>query len=90
MSRMVIAGLDTIARELGCSKKTLYKWIREKAFPAFKMDGVWRVLPRDVEAWLSEQRHRTIPAAHEYSPLTGRPDARPAAYPETATNDRVR
>jgi len=56
MSRIVIAGLENIAIELGCSKKTLYKWIRSKGFPAFKLDGVWRVMPRDVEHWLAAQR----------------------------------
>ncbi len=56
MSKLVITGLENIAGEVGCSKKTLYKWIRERDFPAFKMDGVWRVLPRDVEVWLAIQR----------------------------------
>ncbi|MFW5490133.1 MAG: helix-turn-helix domain-containing protein [Desulfovibrio sp.] len=56
MSKMVIAGLDNIAEQLGCSRKTLYKWINSKDFPAFKMDGIWRVLPRDAEQWLSRQR----------------------------------
>ncbi len=55
MSKLVISGLENIAEELGCSKKTLYKWIREKEFPAFKMDGVWRVMPRDAERWLRIQ-----------------------------------
>ncbi len=54
--RLVFAGLDNIAEALGCSKKTLYKWITDKAFPAFKMDGVWRALPGDVERWLRECR----------------------------------
>lgn len=56
MARLVIAGLENIAEELGCSKKTLYKWIQEKRFPAFKMDGVWRALPRDMEEWLKARR----------------------------------
>ncbi len=56
MNKLVITGLDNIAYALGCSKKTLYKWIRERDFPAFKMDGVWRVLPRDAEIWLAIQR----------------------------------
>ncbi len=57
MSKLVISGLENIAQELGCSKKTLYKWIREKEFPAFKMDGVWRVMPPDAELWLRIQRN---------------------------------
>lgn len=58
MNKMVIAGLDNIADQVGCSRKTLYKWINQKNFPAFKMDGIWRVLPRDAEKWLSDQRLR--------------------------------
>lgn len=57
MRKLVITGLENIARELGCSKKTLYKWIREKEFPAFKMDRVWRVMPPDAELWLRVQRN---------------------------------
>jgi len=56
MSKIVIAGLENIAVALGCSKKTLYKWIRDKEFPAFKLDGIWRVMPRDAEEWLALQR----------------------------------
>lgn len=56
MSRIVIAGLDNIAQEMGCSKKTLYKWIKARGFPAFKMDGVWRALPKEMEEWTRRQR----------------------------------
>lgn len=56
MGKIVIAGLENMAQEMGCSKKTVYKWIRERDFPAFKLDGVWRVMPRDIEAWLAAQR----------------------------------
>lgn len=60
MTKIVIAGLDNIAAELGCSKKTLYKWIREKEFPAFKMDGVWRAMPRDIVDWLDDQKRGSL------------------------------
>ena len=56
MTKIVIAGLENIAGEMGCSKKTLYKWIKIKEFPAFKMDGVWRAMPREMEGWLVRQR----------------------------------
>lgn len=56
--KIVIAGLENIANEIGCSKKTLYKWIRHRRFPAFKMDGVWRAMPKDIEEWFDSMRHR--------------------------------
>ncbi len=56
MTKIVLTGLDTIAEALGCSKKTLYKWIREKEFPAFKMDRVWRAMPGEIQEWLKNQR----------------------------------
>ncbi len=68
MGKLVISGLDNIAGEMGCSKKTLYKWIRERNFPAFKMDRVWRVLPRDAELWLAIQRGSCV-AARQSAPL---------------------
>lgn len=55
--KIVIAGLENIANEIGCSKKTLYKWIRQRKFPAFKMDGVWRAMRKDIEAWFDGIRH---------------------------------
>ncbi len=56
MDKLVIAGLENMAQEMGCSKKTIYKWIQERDFPAFKLDGVWRALPREMENWLKAQR----------------------------------
>ncbi len=56
MDKLVLAGLDCIAETLGCSKRTLCKWIQVRHFPAFKLDGVWRAMPADIEAWLQQQR----------------------------------
>lgn len=56
MQPLVLAGLENIAEVMGCSRKTLCKWIQFRQFPAFKMDGVWRAMPRDIERWLAEQR----------------------------------
>lgn len=56
MGALVVAGLENIAETMGCSRKTLYKWIKGRDFPAFKMDGVWRATPREMEAWLNGQR----------------------------------
>lgn len=56
MQPLVLAGLDNIAEVMGCSKKTLCKWIQHKHFPAFKMDGVWRAMPKDIEHWLALRR----------------------------------
>jgi transposase-like protein len=72
MAKLVMAGLETISREMGCSRKTLYKWIRHRGFPAFKMDGVWRALPREVEVWLQEQRSRCGEPSAVHESRTGR------------------
>ena len=69
MGKIVIAGLENIATELGCSKKTLYKWIRQRQFPAFKMDGVWRAMPKDIVVWFDGMRQsadQTDPLAHAF------------------------
>ncbi len=67
MGKIVIAGLENMATELGCSKKTLYKWIRQRQFPAFKMDGVWRAMPKDIEVWFDGMRQ----SADQTGPLAG-------------------
>jgi len=56
MHPLVYAGLENIAEAMGCSRKTLCKWIKEKEFPAFQMDGVWRAQPRDIQDWLDRRR----------------------------------
>lgn len=70
MQPLVLAGLENIAEVMGCSKKTLCKWIQLKDFPAFKMDGVWRAMPKDIELWLAEQRAAADkPTSHTGTPV---------------------
>jgi len=69
MGKIVIAGLENISTELGCSKKTLYKWIRQRQFPAFKMDGVWRAMPKDIVVWfdgIRQNADQTGPRTHAF------------------------
>lgn len=53
--KIVYVGLGQIAKACGCSPKIALLWIREKQFPAAKIDGKWRAVPQDVVEWLRER-----------------------------------
>ena len=50
-------GTRNICKTLQVSPKTLLEWIRERGFPAFRVDGrgPYRVVPQDYFCWLRKQ-----------------------------------
>lgn len=54
--KLVYTGLGQIGQACGASKKTLYKWIDRRGFPAFKLDGHWRATPAAILEWMDQQR----------------------------------
>lgn len=58
MTTTCLSGRKEIIRYVGRSWQTIRKWIREKGFPARKLDGRWE---SDVEM-ISEWRRKQIAA----------------------------
>lgn len=45
-------GVDEVARHLGVSHDTVYRWIERKELPAHKIGRLWKFKLVDVDAWV--------------------------------------
>jgi len=45
-------GVDGVARHLGVSHDTVYRWIEHKGLPAHKVGRLWKFKLADVDAWV--------------------------------------
>lgn len=55
--------LEEIARHLGVSKETIYRWLERRNMPAHRMGKLWKFKPSEVDAWV-----QTGGAAEERTP----------------------
>lgn len=44
--------VDEIARHLGVSKETIYRWLEKKQIPAHRMGKLWKFKPSEVDDWV--------------------------------------
>jgi excisionase family DNA binding protein len=44
--------VEAIARHLGVSKETIYRWLDRNVIPAHRMGKLWKFKPRDVDEWV--------------------------------------
>ncbi|MRS11725.1 MAG: helix-turn-helix domain-containing protein [Actinobacteria bacterium] len=51
-----LLSIETVARYLGVSERTVYNRVRAGDLPALKVGRLWRVRAADVEAWLGRGR----------------------------------
>ena len=45
-----------VAERLNCKTSCIYDWTKEGKIPAFKLNGLLRFDPREIEAWISQRR----------------------------------
>lgn len=45
-------GLDDVARHLGVSHDTVYRWIEAKRLPAHKLGRLWKFKLTEVDDWV--------------------------------------
>ena len=43
------------AEYLGCHPSTLYRLLKRKTFPAFRIGSDWRIKARDLDEWIERQ-----------------------------------
>jgi excisionase family DNA binding protein len=43
---------DTVARHLGVSNDSIYRWIDGRALPAHKIGRLWKFKLSEVDAWV--------------------------------------
>lgn len=44
--------VEDIAKHLGVSKETIYRWLERKTIPAHRMGKLWKFKPSEVDAWV--------------------------------------
>ena len=52
MSAVPWVGVDDVARHLGVSHDTVYRWIEGKGLPAHKVGRLWKFKLVDVDDWV--------------------------------------
>lgn len=46
--------VEEIARHLGVSKETIYRWLERESIPAHRMGKLWKFKPSEVDKWVME------------------------------------
>jgi hypothetical protein len=55
--QIAIKGTVAIANAVGLNRKEIGRMVKERALPAFKLDGkTWVALPEDLKDWMRKQR----------------------------------
>lgn len=44
--------VEEIARHLGVSKETIYRWLEREIIPAHRMGRLWKFKPSEVDKWI--------------------------------------
>jgi excisionase family DNA binding protein len=44
--------VEEIARYLGVSKETIYRWLERETIPAHRMGKLWKFKPTEVDQWV--------------------------------------
>jgi excisionase family DNA binding protein len=44
--------VEEIARHLGVSKETIYRWLEREIVPAHRMGKLWKFKPSEVDQWV--------------------------------------
>lgn len=45
-------GVEDVARHLGVSTDTVYRWIESKSLPAHKLGRLWKFKLSDIDEWV--------------------------------------
>ena len=59
--------IKDVAQRLNLHEMTIYRLIKSKDLPAFKVGGQWRIQKEFLENWLTS--HANSPEQHGMSPL---------------------
>jgi len=65
--------VEEIARHLGVSKETVYRWLERKKIPAHRIGRLWKFKPSEVDHWIrqggakEDERSNTTPLVADSS-----------------------
>lgn len=68
--------VEEIARHLGVSKETIYRWLERRTIPAYRMGKLWKFKPSEVDSWVigggaGEELDRSVEVIREPSNKLG-------------------
>jgi excisionase family DNA binding protein len=46
------SSVEEIAKHLGVSKETIYRWLRREAIPAHRIGKLWKFKASEVDKWV--------------------------------------
>ncbi|MBS1984457.1 MAG: helix-turn-helix domain-containing protein [Bdellovibrionales bacterium] len=46
--------VEEIAKHLGVSKETIYRWLERQKIPAHRIGKLWKFKASDVDAWIKQ------------------------------------
>ena len=52
--------LFEVSEFLQIGERTIYQWVQKGTIPGFKLGNVWRFRREDIEAWIEEQKNKTV------------------------------
>lgn len=52
--------VEEIARHLGVSKETIYRWLERRNIPAHRMGKLWKFKPSEVDQWITSGGAATL------------------------------
>ncbi len=67
MTRKAFIKVKEVARILNCKTTTVYSWAESGALPSYKIRGLVRFAPEEVEQWIKAQKiepRRTTSRSH--------------------------
>lgn len=48
------SSVEEIAKHLGVSKETIYRWLRRETIPAHRIGKLWKFKASEVDKWVQE------------------------------------
>ena len=54
-----LISLKELAKYIGVSKATIYRYVKRKKIPAIKIGRLWKFRTERIDAWLNMQERKT-------------------------------
>jgi excisionase family DNA binding protein len=61
-----IMTVGDVAAYLNCHYSTVYRLLRNRGIPGFRLGGDWRFRREDLDRWISD--HHVVPVEHKPKP----------------------
>lgn len=61
--------VEEIAKHMGVSKETIYRWLERDSIPAHRIGKLWKFKVLEVDAWVMSGAAKTPPTSRDPKPL---------------------